>query len=64
MEQTSDPNGWGCRFNAHWGNILLLDFLCSYIKASDTNIAISANFGDFVKTLQLQFHFTVPYYHF
>ena len=22
-----DLNGWGCRFNIHWGNILLLDFL-------------------------------------
>ena len=22
-----DPNGWGSRFNTHWDNILLLDFL-------------------------------------
>ena len=25
-------NGWGPRFNTHWGNILLLDFLFSFVK--------------------------------
>ena len=30
-----DLNGWGPRFNTHWGNILLLDFLFSHAKASD-----------------------------
>ena len=33
------------------GNILLLDFLFSYSKFSDGNIAIIANFGHFVKKL-------------
>ena len=35
--------------NAHWGNILLLEFLLSHSKACDANIAIIANFGYFVK---------------
>ena len=31
-------------FNTHWGNILLLEFLFSCCKASDTNIGIITNF--------------------
>ena len=31
------------RFNTHWGNILLLDFLFSHSTSSDANIAITAN---------------------
>ena len=41
----SDPNGRGPRFNAHWGNILLLDVLFSHSKACDATVAIVANFG-------------------
>ena len=29
--RTLDPCGWGPRFNAQWGNILLLDFFCFYV---------------------------------
>ena len=41
--RASDLNGWDSKFNAHSGNILLLDFLFSCIKACDANIAIIAN---------------------
>ena len=33
----------GPRFNTHWGNILL-DILLSHSKASNSNVAIIANF--------------------
>ena len=29
-----DPNGWCHRFNTHWGNILLLDFICFHVVKS------------------------------
>ena len=45
----SDQNGCGLSLNTQWGNILLLDFLFSCSKTSDTNIAIIANFCVFVK---------------
>ena len=39
-----DLNGWGCEFNAQWGNILLLDyFLFSCSKVCDANIVIIVN---------------------
>ena len=39
-----DSNGWCPEFNAHWYNILLLDFfLFLHSKALDVNIAIIAN---------------------
>ena len=45
QSRVSDPGRCGPRFNAHWGNKLLLDILFSRSKASDANIAIIANFG-------------------
>ena len=53
LERTAlDLNGWGPRFNAHWGYILFY-FLFSCSKASDANIAIIANTVWFVKTMIL-----------
>ena len=48
--KTLDLDGWGPRFNAHSGNILLLDFLTLHGKVSDANIAIIANFACSWKT--------------
>ena len=45
-----DPNGWDPRYNTHCGNILLLDFLFSCIKAFDAIIVIIAIFGYIAKT--------------
>ena len=44
--RTSDPNGWGPRFNAYWGNF----FLFSRSEACDANIAVIANFVCLWKT--------------
>ena len=45
--RVSDPNGRGPRFNAHWGNILII--LCSRSKAYDATIASIVNFEYFLK---------------
>ena len=52
-------DGWGLRFNAHSGSILLLELYLSPIsKARDANTAVIANFDCFVKNSSVitQFH--------